>query len=263
MSMTLNLCNHLLAQGRHFNELGVDERALRSFSHLARLRELPVGVANATQFHLGELLLKQRKFAKARRHLAACLAHDPADAETHYMMAFAHQEDRRGNRQAGLAHYRECVRLDSENALYHCDAGLFALGQGEQEEGLYLLRRAAELAAEDVEILGDIVRGLQEHGHFEEARAIARTAMFHNSRDRRFQQLWNDVRFQEVRHEQLQAQKYRVRNPARNAPNNTLPFLKLTVETATGRKLIRQDRGAGALPPHLPRFARLSGKKHA
>jgi tetratricopeptide (TPR) repeat protein len=263
MSMTLNLCDHLLSQGRHFHSLGVDERALRTFTHLARLRELPPGVADETQFYLAELLLKQRKFAKARRHLAACLAHDPNDAECQYLMAYAHQEDRRGNRGLALEHYRLCIKLDPENALYHCDAGLFAMNQGEVEEGLCWLCRAAELAAEDPDLLGEVVRGLQDHGHLEEARAIARTAMFHNNRDGRFVRLWNDLRFQEVHQQQQRADKRHVIRRAVAEGRVCLPFQQMTVETPSGRKLVRQDGPAGTPAPHLLRFARMPDRKHA
>jgi len=261
--MTLNLCDHLLTQARHFHELGVEARALRTFSHLARLRELPPGIAEETQFYLAELMLKQRKFAKARRHLAACLAHDDGNPECHYLMAYAHQEDRRGNRGTALEHYRRCVRLDPENALYHCDAGLFAMSQGETEEGLYWLRRAAELAAEDVEMLGDIVNGLQDQGYDDEARDIARTAMFHNSRDTRFRRLWTDLRFREVHRRQQQMDTRRVVKQAEREGRVALPFLKMTVQTPNGRKIVRQDGPSHTPSPHLLQFARLSGRKHA
>src|SRR5437660_6973194 len=57
MSRTLNLCEHLLSQGRHFQQLGVDHRALRSFTRLTGLRELPGPVAEEAQSRLAELLL--------------------------------------------------------------------------------------------------------------------------------------------------------------------------------------------------------------
>src|SRR5438876_324556 len=77
MSRTLNLCQHLLAQGRRFHRLGADQHALRTLTRLARLRELPSPIAEEAQGRLAELFLKQGKFARARRHLAAALAHRP------------------------------------------------------------------------------------------------------------------------------------------------------------------------------------------
>src|SRR5438552_18523059 len=122
MSRTLNLSEHLLAQGRNYHTLGADHLALRTLARLARLRDLPEHVAQETHNRLGELLLKQGKFARARRHLAAALAHDPGNATYHHLMAIALEEDRRGNRDLALEHYRRSVELEPEDAVYHCDA---------------------------------------------------------------------------------------------------------------------------------------------
>ena len=48
MSRTLGVCDHLLSQARRFRMLGVEERALRIFGDLARLRELPADIAEET-----------------------------------------------------------------------------------------------------------------------------------------------------------------------------------------------------------------------
>ena len=49
MSRTLNLCEYLLAQGRKFHTLGVDDRAQGILTGLAGLRELPSHVAEEMQ----------------------------------------------------------------------------------------------------------------------------------------------------------------------------------------------------------------------
>src|SRR5258708_4561500 len=136
MSRTLNLCDHLLSQGRHFQQLGVDHLALRSLTRLARLRELPPPIAEETQSRLAELLLKQGKFTQARRHLAAALAHQPDNAAYHHLMAVALEEDPKGDRDLALEHYRRSVEFDADNPYYHCDAVLFALRHGATDEAL-------------------------------------------------------------------------------------------------------------------------------
>jgi Tfp pilus assembly protein PilF len=263
MSRTLNLCEHLLYQGRRFFHLGADQRALRTFSNLAHLRELPEDIAEETQYHLASLLIKQGEFARARRHLTAALVHDPSNAEYHYLMASAHDQDPKGSHRLSLKHYRRAVELDSENAFYHADAGLFAVSNGQVELGLRWLRTAAKLAPSDPEVVGDVVRVLQEQGHGDEAHELARSALFRNSRDPRFVRLWNDCRFQEVhRHQQQIKSRQVVRAAATEAPN-LLSFHKLTVMTPTGRKLLRRD-GASARPtPHMLRLGRQLDKKHA
>jgi Tfp pilus assembly protein PilF len=263
MSRTLNLCEYLLAQGRKFHTLGVDDRAQGILTGLAGLRELPSHVAEEMQSRLAELLLKQRKFAQARRRLAAALAHDAHNATYHHLMAAALEEDPKGNRDQALEHYRHCVRLEPIEPVYLCDAGLFAIKHGAVDEGMSYLRRAVELAPDDVDVVGTVVRGLQDRGCLDEARAIAKAALFRNSRDPRFQKLWNDCRFQELHNRQERVNKRkRLRNAAAQGPI-CLPFLQLTVETPRGRKLVRTDRPSRTPAPHLLRMARLSGKKHA
>jgi tetratricopeptide (TPR) repeat protein len=263
MSMTLNLCEHLLYEGRRFWTLGVDRRALRTFSHLAALPDLPSDVAEETQLRLAELSLKQRKFAKARRHLAVALAIEPANPESHFRLASSYAEDNRGDRQLAMRHFRRSVQLDPENPLYLCEAGLFAVGCGEIDQGLKWLRQAADLAPDDADVIGDVVRGLQEIGQEDEAKGIARAAFFRNSRNPRFQRLWNDIRFQQLRERQKRIQKGRIVRRAVAEGRICLPFLKLTVETPAGRKLVRRDGPSGTPPPHLRQMARLSRQKHA
>jgi Tfp pilus assembly protein PilF len=263
MSKTLNLNQHLLFEGRRYYAVGADQQAFRTFGRLAHLRDLPPDIAEETQFHLAELLLKQRKFAKARRHLTAALAHDADNPEYHYMMASAHEDDPKGNARLALHHYRQCVRLDPENAYYHVDAGRFAAGHGELKLGLTWLQRSAELAPDEADIIGEVVRCLQEQGELDEAQSIARAALFRNSRNPQFHRLWNDVRFQDLHQRQQQIQKTRRIRRAEVEGPVCLPFLKLTVMTPRGRKLVRQDGPSHPRPPHLASLGAVRNQKHA
>jgi tetratricopeptide (TPR) repeat protein len=263
MSKTLNLCDHLLLQVRKYQSLGVDDRALGILGNLSRLGELPTDAAEETQVRLAELLLKQRKFARARRHLAAALAHQEDNAQYHYLMALAVEDDRRGKPARALEHYHRCVQLDQENPHYHADAGLFALGHGHVEQGLGWLRRAVELAPDDVEVVGQVVRGLLDAGHTDEARQTARAALFRNSGDRRFRQLWNDFRFQELHLEQQQARKQRYIRGAIAEGRICLSFQQRTMETVGGRRVVRQDGPSRTPAPHFVRLPRSSERKHA
>jgi tetratricopeptide (TPR) repeat protein len=263
MSRTLNFCNHRLIQARKYHELGVDDVALRILANLSRLCELPADVAEETQARLAELLLKQRKFARARRHLTAALAHQEDNARYHYLMALAIEEDRRGQAARALEHYRRAVELEPDNPGYHADAGLFALRRCHVELGLNWLRRAVELAPEDVEVVGQVVRGLQDAGHAEAARQVARAALFRNSRDRRFRQLWDDFRFQELHHRQQRENKRLAIRGAIAEGRICLSFEQMTVETVGGGRKVRQDGPSHTPAPHFLRLARLSDRKHA
>ena len=202
--------------------------------------------------------------SQARRRLAAALVHDADNATYHHLMAVALEEDPKGNRDQALEHYRHCVRLEPIEPVYLCDAGLFALKHGAVDEGISYLRRAVELAPDDVDVVGTVVRGLQERGCHDEARA--RSPKQHYSAIagiQDFQMLWNDCRFQELHNRQERVNKRkRLRNAAAQGPI-CLPFLQLTVETPRGRKLVRTDRPSRTPAPHILRMARLSGRKHA
>jgi predicted Zn-dependent protease len=263
MSRTLNLCEHLLYEGRRFWSLGVDRHALRTFSHLSRLGELPADIAEETQRRLAELYLKQRKFAKARRHLAAALSHDPNNPESHHMLACSHAEDQKGDRGLAMRHFRRCVQLDPENPRYHNDAGQFALRHGKSQQGLVWLRHAAELAPDDAEVIRDVVSSLQKCGYGTEAQCIARAAFFRNSRNPHFQRLWHDFRFQQLQAHQHRIQKRHIVRHAVAEGRICLSFQRLTVETPRGRKLVRRDGPSGPRPSHLLRSGILADQKHA
>jgi tetratricopeptide (TPR) repeat protein len=259
----LNLCQHLLTQARRYSQVGANERALRSFGRLASLRILPDDVAEETQANLAELLLGQREYAKARRHLTAALAHDPNNPDYYYLMARALDEDPRGSREKAMQNYRLCLQKDSENPYFHCDAGLFALEQGLTEEGLGYLRKAVKLAPSDVELLSDVVRGLQENGLLVEAREVAIAARFQNGRDPRFLRLWNEFRFRETHLEQKQTDKRHVAKLGVMQPRDCLVFEELTTQTPSGRQLIRRDNASRPAGPHFMRMPGVPGRKHA
>src|SRR5437763_12794564 len=97
MSTTLNLLDHLLARGRHYQDLGRSHDARAVFRRLLGLRQLPAAVAEEAQARLAELELERCKYARARRHLTAALAHQPASDRYHHLMAAALEEDDKGD----------------------------------------------------------------------------------------------------------------------------------------------------------------------
>jgi Tfp pilus assembly protein PilF len=263
MSRTLNVCNHLLDQGRKYQQIGIEHRAQRVLGHLARLAELPADVAEECQVRLAQLLLKAHKFARARRILTAALSHDDNNGAYHHLMAQAVAADRRETRDRALEHYRRCVELAQDEPHFHADAGAFAARHGHGQLGLQWLRRAVELAPEDVEVVGKVVRGLQAAGQVDEARQMARAALFRNSSDPRFRQLWNDFRFRELYRRQQRAQKRRLIRGAIAEGRVFLSFEEMTIETANGRRVVRQDRPSRTPGPNFLRLPRGVERKHA
>jgi hypothetical protein len=130
------------------------------------------------------------------------------------------------------------------------------------EEGLAWVRRAVELAPADVEVVGLVVRGLHEVGQSEEAWQTARAALFRNSRDPRFRQLWNDFRFQQLHRRQQHAQRQRLIRRAIAEGRICLPFEPTRAKAPHGRR-VRHDAPSPPAGPHVLRLGRLPDRKHA
>lgn len=262
MGRTLNLVNHLLTTGRRLQELGRAQDALRLFGRLASFRELPAAVAEEVQSRLAGLELRRRKYHRARRHLAAAIAHQPDSAHYHYLMATAVDDDAKADPQRACDHYRRSLELEPDQAECLGDFGLLAVALGETDEGLAALRRAVELVPNDPNTLAKLVEGLCEAGRADEARQVLRVARFRNPRDGRFGKLWNDFQFRQVREEQEAAR--RARRVGEEDRPTILPFVPPEESPRTlGGKRIRRDGPAPLPGPHLPKSLRLSDRRYA
>src|SRR5262245_10276148 len=195
-AMTLHFFDHLLARGRMLQGLGLGREAMRLFKKMASCRDLPQAVAEETQKRLGELRLESRQYAKARRHFAAALAYQPYYAGYHHLLATATRQDDDAEPRRALEHLRQAVELDPGNAGFWADLGLLALEQGDMDEGLAALKKASELAPDDVNILAKVVPGLVDAGQAEEARSLLLAARFRHRRQPRVEKMWNDFQFQ-------------------------------------------------------------------
>jgi tetratricopeptide (TPR) repeat protein len=266
MSRTLNLADGLLKMGRTLQEMGRTHDAQQVLSRLAAFRELPAPTAEETQARLAEILLRQRKYKQARRHLTAALTLQPDSARYHYLLATAFDLDEKGDPETALAHYRKSLELDPDQPDCLGDYGLLAICMGEDEEGLRALRRAVDLDPDNADTVGKLLEGLCQLERPEEARLTLRTALFRNPRHDRFRKLWSDFRFQQVREEQEAARHLRPPLAERNERAVVLPFVwpaPGTKPVLQGRKVIRHDGASTPAPPHMPRPTPPSGRKHA
>jgi tetratricopeptide (TPR) repeat protein len=260
MSRTLNLVHRLLAMGRKLQKLGANREAARVFGRLSGLRELPAAAAEEVQFRQGELLLRQRRYLRARRHLAAALASSPDRARYHFLMACAARLDDRCDPGRALEHYRRAAELAPERPRYLAAFGLAAVKAG-NAGGLDTLRRAAGLAPDDAAVLRRAVEGLERCRHFDEAERLVRLARFRNPRDHRLRSLWEALRFRRARAEQLAERREAAAACADLGPT-FLPFAPLPEGTPAGggRKTFRLDPAAALPGPHATRHA---GQRHA
>jgi tetratricopeptide (TPR) repeat protein len=256
--MMLNFVQHLFDKGRTLQRLGLAPQATRIYQRLTSCRELPPDIAEETHRHLAEVHLDQGRYRLARRALGAALAHQPDEPHYHYLLGVAVLEDHEAQPQRALAHFRAAVKLDPDNAQYQVEFGLLALALEMSRLALTALRRAAELSADDPDLLGRVADGLRDAGKPEEARALLRTALFGHPRDQRFRTLWNCYQFQTLHATQ---QDERSRWATCDAPV-ILPFVRPSRGMRFGSRRIRTD-GPSTTPGPKLIPVRLSPKKKA
>jgi Tfp pilus assembly protein PilF len=260
-STTLGFVDHLLSRGRHFQQLGRTGDALRILSRLAGLRELPPAVAEEAQFRLGELQLRRKRTARARRHLAAALRYAPENARYHFLLAQALDNDRDGDLARAADHYRTALALDGAQTDCLCAYGALALRLNRTEEALECLRAAANLAPDDLTVLARVTKGLRTAGRADEARGLLLAARFRHPRDARYHRLWDEFQFHAARRAQDAA---RARNSSAHEDGPVLlPFRRPAGESPTvAGKVIRAD-GPTIPAPHLGQPTRRTDQRQA
>jgi Tfp pilus assembly protein PilF len=264
MSMTLNFVDCLLARGRQYQKLGCIDAALNLFTRISSLRTLGSDSSEDVQVRLAELHLGRKQYAQARRHLSAALARQPDNARYHYLLATAYDQDEEADPQDACRHYHLSLRIDPDQPDCLSDFGLLILSFGEEAEALRSLRRAAELAPADSEILAKLVEGLCELDKVDEARRLLQAGLFRTNHDPDFRRLWNDFQFQQLQATQSNDLNTRWGVPRKDKPI-LLPFARpkrAKIRPAVASKVIRHDDASPPSPPHRPR-ARVRKKKQA
>jgi tetratricopeptide (TPR) repeat protein len=260
MSKTLNLVDRLLIMARSIHRMGRREDARRLLERLTNFRDLPPAVAEETQVRLGRIALRHRAFVRARRHLTAALVYRPDSARYHYGMALALAFGGKVQADRADEHFRRSLDCEPQQPRCLAAFGRFCLRQGRTEEGLDLLRRAAELSPDDAGVLARLIGGLTDADGWDEAVGLARAARFRNPRDIRFRNLWNDLSFR-----QLHGRQAAERNaPDADASPVLLPFRRPAPAAASSARPFFRHDAASTLPaPHvLPRKARRTDWKH-
>jgi Flp pilus assembly protein TadD len=263
MSKTLNLVGRLLANARHYQELGRNSEALRLFERLAGFGALDPAVVEESHVRLAEIRLRRGQPRRARRHLAAVLTSRPESARYHYLMAAALVADEKADPRRAVKHFQKSLELDANQPTCLCEYGTLALRLGQPRRALKALRQAVSLAPDDPAVIHQLATGLTQLGRPDEARLVLRAALFRNPRDGRFRKLWSDFQFHRVREQQELAQA-RQQGLAEGAGPRLLPFVCPDPPPGgLGRKRFRLDRASSPNPPRFCRPAPGSGRKHA
>jgi tetratricopeptide (TPR) repeat protein len=108
-------------------------------------RAVEINPADAFSYrHLGRALLLRGQVPEARQALETALAISPEDADIHNELANALL--RTGDRDGARTHYDAALRSDPNNAEAHVNLGLLLRQGGEKDEALEHFRKATRLA---------------------------------------------------------------------------------------------------------------------
>jgi tetratricopeptide (TPR) repeat protein len=245
----LNLAEGLLWMGRTQQQLGRTRDALTILSRLTRFRELPPGVAEETQARLGEIQLQRKRFRRAGRHFTVALRYDPDNARYHQLLAASLRDQGKEQYERAAEHYRRALELNPEQVESLTGLGLLYLRMGKTDEGIAQLRKAVDHRANEPEVLAKLVKGLRWAGRSEEARQALRVGLFRNPRDRRFQQLWADFQFHQLRREQL---RRRQKKGSRNQEGPVLLPFQAQERSTSGCGTAITPSSSTSLPVPLP-----------
>jgi Tfp pilus assembly protein PilF len=264
MNGNLNLVDRLLARGRSLQELGRLDEAADVLNRLTGLEGLSGEVVEQTHVRLAELRLQQQQYRLARRHLAAALLHQPNHPRYHYLMASAVNLDDEADPRRALRHYRKSLRLDPNQPRCRAELGLLSVQLGQTDSGLRDLRRAADMAPDDVDVLEMLLEGLCWCERIEEARRVLQAARFRLPRNGRVQELWSEFEYEQLRRSQAVRQPRRL--PPRDEGPVLLPFVRpsgVPSGTAPAAGIVRRDPPSAPSGPHAPPSGRRVSRRRA
>jgi len=249
MSRTLNLLDQMFLRARSFQDMGCHQRALGVLRQIARRPDLPVERELQVHRAFGEAYFQLRKYKHARKHLRQVVRLQPDDAEALLQLAHAIDHDPMIDARQASRYYRRALELRPDDPKFLRECGQYAVQMGQCRKGLKLLSRAVELAPEDLENVKAYVEGLEEVQMYAEAHQTLRLARFRHERNSRFQQIWGDLNYRQLRSQQRS-------ELAEPTAAETVPFLRLHTTAKTKRvRVVRRDLGAES-GPHFPRVWR-------
>lgn len=201
-----------------------------------------------------ERCLAAGRFRSARRHLRAALRRVPDDARCRYLLGRALSDDPHGCDRRAARHYRKAVKLNASEPRYRAALGLALVRIDNTRSGVNVLRRAAEAAPTDTEVLALVVEGLREAGESELAFQLLSKARFLAPADPTVLHLWNRTRFD------VTARNQQAARAAESEPQRVVPFLRLvggnrTPDTGRAANRTRQDAASRPVA-HVGRLLR-------
>lgn len=250
MGKTLPLSECLLAMGRELHEQGRGRDALKLFTRLVTFRDLTPAVSEEAHSRLAELLLAEKQYKAARRHLSVLMCYRPGEAKYFYQFALALHRDTKADPNRAVKYYQTALDIDPAQPRRWASYGKLLIDLGRTPEAVAALQQAYELAPGDAVVVGRYVEALCLDERADDARRILRLARFAHPRDARFRKLWNDFQYRRIADEQGR--------PRADEPV-LLPFVRRAAIVAGPRPtpgIIKLDEVRPAKPEKRLRFRR-------
>ena len=252
MTATLNLFDQLLARARRHHRARQYRPALDTLRQLFAFPNLPPRLAAPAHALAGTIHLRCRHYRRARRHLAQAARLQPTSARYRFLLGYAWHHDPEGDLPRAERHYRRSLICDTRQPRCLAELGQLVLACGRDDEGVELLRRAADLSPCDANLLRRLVEGLTQVGRRDEALASAREALFQSPKCPRVRQVWIDLQLAGLRRRQQTAAA------STDTTAVILPFVRLVREIVEERRQVREE---DAHPLAGPYYVRLRGRQ--
>jgi tetratricopeptide (TPR) repeat protein len=197
--------------------------------------------ADAVEAHkvAAEECLAANRYRAARRHLIAALRRVPDDARCRFLLGRAFADDPHGCDRRAARHYRKAVKLNASSPLYRAALGRALVRIDDTQAGVNVLRRAAEAAPADAEVLGIVAEGLREAGEADLAFELLSKARFLAPTDTTVRDLWFRTRFDVIAQNQKGTRTAAARTPT--APTRVVPFVRLVGGNTASAPRTRHD----------------------
>lgn len=208
----------------------------------------PVSPADAGKARrtAAELAVRAGKYRTARRHLWAAARLSPEAADVHHALGRAFEDDPFGCDRRAARHYQKAVELDASTPVYKASLGRAMVRINELRSGVKVLRRAAETAPTDPDVLQIVAEGLREAGQSDVAFRVLSKARFLAPGDAGIRDLWVRAKFDLARQGQVAN-----READERQDREVIPMPKLFGTTAVQRTRTDHNTRPAA---HVGRF---------
>jgi Flp pilus assembly protein TadD len=200
-----------------------------------------------------KLAFRQERYGEAKRHLRNARRLRPDEAEIEYLWGRCCENDPQGCDRRAARKYRKAMHLNASEPIYRAALGRALIRISNVRSGVKVLRRAAEAAPADPEVLAIVQEGLQEAEHADLALQILNKAMFLAPGNRQVKTLWERARFDATAESQrIQRKAMLPAHPERPA---TIPFIRIhhdsSYETTPDAKILHVRHDAGENHPRI------------